>query len=401
MGNTDATPRILQEPPDFSLVLGGPLYQLLRKAHLDGDAPRLLLRRIASAMLLAWLPLLALTLAQGNAWGDHMKLTFIHDIEMHVRLLVALPLLILAELVVHQRMRPMVKHFLTSGLVTEATRTEFIAAVEAAMRLRNSVTAEVALLVFVYIVGVLFVWPSMVVLETGTWYGSAPGGALNLTLAGWWMALVSLPLFQFILLRWYFRLFIWARFLWRVSRLDLNIMPMHPDRSGGLGFLAGVSQGFAPVLVAQGALLAGLMASRMFFAGAKLTDFKFEVAGLVAVMVFAVLGPLLVFVPKLAAARRTGLREYGALAHRHAIEFDRKWLRDGNPTGESMVGSSDVQTLADMSNSYDIVKDMKPVLFNMRTVSQLAVTTLIPAAPLLLTIMPLEQLLEALVRMLF
>ena len=117
------------------------------------------------------------------------------------------------------------------------------------------------------------------------------------SLAGWWLGCVSLPMFQFLLLRWYFRLFIWARFLWQVSRIELSLMPMHPDRCGGLSFLAMVSQAFAPVLVAQGVVLAGMMANRIFFAGAKLPEFKLEIIGLVAVMVFAILGPMLVFRP--------------------------------------------------------------------------------------------------------
>jgi len=392
---------MLQEPADFSLVLGGPLYQLWSKAHLGGDAVKVVMRRILVAMALAWLPLLGLSLVSGTAWGDSVNLSFSHDIEMHVRLLIALPVLILAELIVHQRMRPMVGHFLKSGLITDATLSSFDAAVKSAMNLRNSVTAEVLLLVLVYSVGVFVVLPAQVGFTTSAWYGSAQDGAAQLSLAGWWMGLVSLPLFQFILLRWYFRLFIWARFLWQVSRLQLNLMPMHPDRAGGLGFLGGVSQAFAPVLVAQGALLAGLMANRMFFAGATLVEFKFEVAGLVAVMVFAVLGPLMVFAPALAAARRMGMREYGALAHRYAMEFDRKWLRGGAPADEHLIGSGDIQSLADLGNSYDVVKEMKPLPFNLRNVTQLGLATLLPAAPLLLTIMPLEQLLQGLVKILF
>lgn len=400
MNSADSTPSILQDPPDFSLVLGGPLYQLWRKAHLDGDAMRVVIRRILVGVALTWLPLLGLSLASGTAWGDSVALTFFHDIEMHVRLLIALPILILAELVVHQRMRPIVGYFLTSGLITDATRAQFTEAVNSAMKLRNSVTAEVLLLVVVYSVGVFLVMPAQVGFDTSAWYGSAQGSAAHLSSAGWWMGLVSLPIFQFMVLRWYFRLFIWARFLWRVSRLELNLMPMHPDRAGGLGFLGGVSQGFGPVLVAQGALLAGLMANRMFYAGATLMDFKFEVAGLVTVMVFAVLGPLLVFAPSLAAARRAGMREYGALAHRYALEFDRKWLRGGAAEGEQLIGSADIQSLADLGNSYGIVKDMKPLPFNLRNVTQLGLATLLPAAPLLLTIMPLEELLRGLVKIL-
>jgi hypothetical protein len=49
---------LLQEPPDFSLVLGGPLYQLWRRTRLSGDALELLHRRIVALPMLAWVPLL-------------------------------------------------------------------------------------------------------------------------------------------------------------------------------------------------------------------------------------------------------------------------------------------------------------------------------------------------------
>ena len=105
---------ILQEAPDFSLVLGGPLYQLWRRTRLAGDTLQLLRRRIVVLALLAWGPLLLLSIAEGHAWGAGVKLPFLYDIDMHVRLLLALPLLILAELVVHQRMRPVVGQFLVA-----------------------------------------------------------------------------------------------------------------------------------------------------------------------------------------------------------------------------------------------------------------------------------------------
>ena len=390
-----------EEPADFSLVLGGPLYQLWRRAHLSGDTLQLLHRRVVVLALLAWAPLLVLSVVEGHAWGGSVKLPFLHDIEIHVRLLLALPLLVLAELIVHQRMRPVVGQFLERKMIPDAARAKFDAAIASALRLRNSVPAEVLLIAFVYVVGVGFIWRTQVALEVASWYGVAVDGRLRPSLAGWWLGCVSLPLFQFLLLRWYFRLFIWARFLWQVSRLELILMPTHPDRCGGLGFLAMVSEAFAPLLLAQGALLAGMMANHIFFASAKLPDFKVELVALVAVMLFAVLGPLLVFTPKLEATQREGLREYGALAQRYAREFDRKWLRGGAPANEPLIGSADFQSLADLGNSFEVVKGMKTMPFTLQTVLQLAIATLLPVLPLLLTIMPLEVLLERLLKIVF
>ena len=397
----NSKPWVLQEPPDFSLVLGGPLYQLLRRSHLAGDALELLRRRIMVFVLLTWAPLLLLSIAEGHAWGGSVQMPFVHDIEMHVRLLLALPMLVVAELIVHQRMRPVVRQFLERGLIPDAARAQFDAAIASAMRLRNSIAAEVLLIALVYVVGVGFVWRTQLALDVASWYGVSAGGKWQPSLAGWWMGFVSLPLFQFVLLRWYFRLFIWARFLWQVSRIELSLMPAHPDRCGGLSFLTSVSQAFAPVLFAQGAALGGMIASRIFYAGATLLEFKVELIGTVAVMVFAILGPMLVFMPKLAAAKRAGLREFGTLAQSYVREFDHKWLRGGAPADEPLVGSADIQSLADLGNSFEVVKEMRLVPFTMRSVLQLAVLTLLPVGPLLLTVFSLEQVLDGLMKVLF
>ena len=390
-----------QDPYDFSLVLGGPLYQLVRRAHLSGDALELLRRRVIVISLFAWLPLLVLSMLGGRAWGDAVTVPFLVDIEVHVRFLLALPLLIVAELVVHQRMRPMARQFLERGLIPDASRGKFDAAMASALRLRNSVLAEVLLIAFVYLIGVLYLWPQYIALDVATWYAVPVGGGRRLSPAGWWFVYVSLPLFQFMLLRWYFRLFIWIRFLWQVTRSKLSLVPTHPDRAGGLGFLSLTVMAFAPLLVAHGALLAGMIANRIFFHGAILTDFKGELAGVVAFLLLVVLGPLLLFTPHLGSARRVCLREYGTLAQRYVREFDDKWLRGRAPADEPLVGSADIQSLADLGNSFEIVRSMRLVPFGRDTVLQLAVIPLLPVVPLLLTMVSLEELLKQLLKVVF
>ena len=382
-------------------MLGGPLYQLWRRTRLAGDALQLLRRRLVILTAVAWVPLLALSIAEGRLWAGSVALPFLHDIEMHVRLLVALPLLVVAELVVHRRTGPVVRQFLERDLIPDSARTRFDAALASAIRLRNSIWAEVLLLAFVYVVGVGFLWRTQVALAVTSWHGAPVNGAWRPSLAGWWLGLVSLPVFQFLLLRWYFRLFIWARFLWQVSRIELRLLPAHPDRCGGMGFLASVIYAFSPLLMAQGTLLAGLMASRIFYAGAKLPEFKVELITLVAAMVFAVLGPLLVFSPQLEAAKRKGLREHGVLAQRYVREYDNKWLRAGAAPDEPLVGSADIQSLADLGNSFEVLREMRWVPFTAPTVLQLAVTTLLPVLPLMLTMISLEELLERLLEMVF
>jgi AcrR family transcriptional regulator len=279
--------------------------------------------------------------------------------------------------------------------------TRFDAAIAAAFRLRNSVLAEVLLIAFVYGVGILIVWRYYTVLATATWYATPSVEGSKLSLAGIWYGYVSLPIFQFLLLRWYFRIFIWIRFLWQVSRIELSLVPTHPDRAGGLGFLSNTVYAFTLLAVAHGALLAGNLANRIFYVGAALPQFKVEIAVLVIFLLCVVLGPLLVFAPQLAQAKRTGLREYGALAERYVREFDAKWVHGGVPPEEPLVGSADIQSLADLGNSYEVVRTMRIAPITRDALLRLVAATLAPVVPLALTMMPLEELLKRLFGILF
>jgi hypothetical protein len=392
---------LLPDPQDFSLVLGGPLYQLLRRAHLSDDALMLQRRRIIVFALIAWLPLLALSALSGQLLGGGVAVPFLMDVDVHVKFLVAMPLLVAAELVVHQRMRAVARTFIDRRLIPDNAKARLDAAIASAYRLRNSVSAELLLIAFVYVVGITIIWRHYLSLDAATWYATPTNGGSSLTLAGAWYGYVSLPIFQFLLIRWYFRLLIWTRLLWQVSRIRLNLVPTHPDRLGGLGFLAATANAFVPLLMAHGALLAGQLANQIFYMGATLTQFRLEILLLVIFMVFIVVGPLLVFSPQLADTKRTGLREYGTLAQRYVRDFDAKWLRGHGSDGEQFLGTGDIQSLADLGNSFEVVRSMRIVPVTKDAMFQLAVATVAPIVPLVLTLMPLEELLKKLFGILF
>ncbi|MFL6648878.1 MAG: hypothetical protein ACJ8KO_13040, partial [Sulfurifustaceae bacterium] len=289
----------IRDAADFSLVLGGPLFQLLRRTHMAGDALELARRRVVVITLFAWLPLFVLSALQGLV-GESEAVPFLNDVEVHARFLVALPLLVAAEILVHARLRPVARQFLDRKLIPDTAVPQFDAALVSAFRLRNSVIAEVLLVALVYGVGTLLLWRRYFVLDTSIWYAASTPEGPRLSLAGFWYGYVSLPLFQFLLLRWYFRLFIWTRFLWHVSRINLNVLPTHPDGVGGLGFMAQTVYAFVPLLVAHGVLLSGMIADRIFNAQMTLLDFKAEIAVVLIFLLCLVLGPLLMFAPKLA-----------------------------------------------------------------------------------------------------
>jgi len=385
------------EPEDFSLVLGGPLFQLLRKSHLEGDAVELLHRRILASILLTWFPLLLLS-AVGSSVGRAERISFFHDIEVHARFLLALPILIGAELVVHLRIRPLVRRFLEWRIVLPENEAAFHKAIASAAKIRDSVYVEAGLLAVVYTFG-LWLWGGRSDLGLVSWY-ALPGGRWKLTPAGYWYVFVSLPLFQFILLRWYMRFFIWFRFLWQVNRIELNLIPSHPDRCAGLSFLGKSSYAYSPILFAQGVILAGIVANRVLYRGESLQSFRFQIAGFIVFFVIAVLGPLLMFTPRMARARRTGLADYGLFAQRYVEGFDHKWVH-GPVRSEELLGTGDIQSLADLGNSYAMVREMRVVPFGLQDVSRLAIATAFPLSPLLLTIFSFEELIMRIIKVLF
>jgi hypothetical protein len=378
-----------KQVPEFSLVAGGALFRLFCRAHLTGPSLQYLPRRIVAVLLITWLPVAILSLLEGYAFSG-VRVPLSLDPSIHLRLLLAVPLLIAAEPVAHDWMRSLSSRFVERSIVVGSARQPFEAAVAAAHRLRDSAYPELAILIAVFTVGIAVNWQRVTTLHDTTWYWPSQGGG-GPSLAGWWAGLVSLPIFQFLLLRWYFRLFIWAQFLWRVSRLPLRLAVTQPDRAGGLGFIGTAVEGFWLLLVAHGAIAAAVISHGMSFAGVTPLAYKLEIVALWVITLLWVVVPLLTFAPMLVQARRAGGAAYGELSQRYAFGFERRWM-SGAPEDQPLLGSADIQSLADLRNAYDNVRAMRFIPIGRGTVIRLMICPLIPVAPLALTVVPIDRL---------
>ena len=388
----------LSDPYNFSLILGGPLYQLWNRAHL-GDIKTHIRRRILVLSGLCWLPLLLLCALEGSLLQG-VAVPFLLDVETHARFLVCVSLLVYAELIVHQRIRGIVSQFIERDLVSSLSLPRFYDAIQSAMRWRNSIPVEVGLILFVFTMG-YFIRTNTFTLQSSTWYATIEDGNMALTLPGFWFFWVSNPIIQFLILRWLYRIIIWTRFLWQVSRIRLELLPTHPDRNCGLGFLGASAYAYSPLLTAFGAQLAGFIANRIFYDAAVLTAYKPEIILLAGFGLMLVLGPLGVFAPHILAAKRQGLREYGALAAEYSRDFEHRWLRTDDRDGEPLLGAADIQSLADLGNAYTVIKEVRPLPFSRDMFLQLVLATVVPFMPLLLTLFPFEVLLDRLIGVIF
>ncbi len=377
---------------DFSLVLGGPLYQLYLRTRLARPHLELVWRRIGVFVGVTLVPPALLSALTGRFASGPTP--FLLDLT-NLQFVTTLPLLVAAELVVHRRIGEVVPEFVKRDLMAGDDRSRFDEIIAWALRLRNSVIAEVILLLLAF-TGGYWLWRTYASLRVPTWYMVPAGEGMRLTEAGYWLAFVSLPISRFLLLRWYFRLFVWYAFLWRVSRLRLKLSALHADRAAGLEFLVESVMAFAPVLVAQSGFFALVLGSRIWHAGARLSEFTDEIVAVVVFLMLVVLVPLTFFARQMREARLRDSRRYGRLATQYADSFDQKWIGSGASHAGPLLGTSDIQSLSDLANSYEVVRTTRLVPFGKVTMLRLAVCIVLPLLPLALTTIPLEKIVAAL-----
>jgi len=358
------------------------------------------MRRALGAVLVAWLPLFLLSAAQGLAFGKHIPIPFILDFAVNVRFLIALPLLILSEVGIDHRLRITVNHFLKSGLVKEADLRSFEGVIEHVTRLRDRVLPEMVILVAAYLPSLSVHGSEILMSSVSSWHLVQTPSGETLSYAGWWFGLISVPVYRFLLLRWVWRMFLWSSFLWRVSKLNLVLIPTHPDMAAGIGFLSEAQLRFGLIAFACGAVVAGQMGNAIAYQGATVGGLKFTIIAYCVVATLVLAAPLLLLVPTLLPVKKRGLLEYGALATGYTQTFDAKWVHRRPPEGETLLGSSDIQSLADLGNSFAIVRGMRVAPIDKGTLIGLAIAAVLPIAPVLILGTPADQLIRTVFKLL-
>jgi hypothetical protein len=371
------------------LFHGGPPTRLYVWLRLRSTHHSRVQRLAIAAALVSWLPLALLAAAHGDVISSMGPGSFLRDFAVHARYLVAVPLLIAAQPACASVLGALARHFGDSGLVVESDAGRFEAAMASTRRLRDATAAEVLVIAITYVIVAAVVY-SVSPDHLPAWHIGDRGGAFNFSAAGWWHILVSMPLLMILVLGWLWRLFLWGRFLWLVSRLNLKLLPAHPDRAAGLRFVGYSINALAPFATALGVIAAGMVADRVINEGAALLAYKFLVAGLAAFLVALIVAPLLAFTDKLLSAWQRGVLDYGALANRIAGELERNWIGRtdaflANPLhGQTASAATSLCTLS--SNVYA----MRFIPLDPRSIIVLVAMTLLPFIPVILMVLPLN-----------
>jgi hypothetical protein len=379
---------------EFSIVAGGPIYDFLLQSRWVQQRLPNALRRLIALVAITWIPLLLLSIRDGVAFGYKVRVPFLYDLSVYGRFLVALPLLILAEIIIEPGIRMVVAEFVKGGIVPTEERQKFDSVLNNMQRWRDSAVPEIVLLVLAFFPLFVFQreWAPGVV---SSWHTNRGG----LTAAGWLFAAFSAPMLRFITYRWIFRYLLWSILLWRITRLRLVLMPTHPDHAGGLLFLAVAQRRFGILFCASGAVFAGRMANNLVFEHTPIRSFESLMVGFVVLCLIIGLLPLVLVAPTLRVVRNKGLIDYGKLARDYTGSFDRKWVHTGSVPSEPLLGSSDIQSLADMGNSFQMVEAMNIAPITKRLVLQIGVQAALPLLPVIVLGTPTSQLVRAIIKM--
>jgi hypothetical protein len=384
---------------DSEIFAGGPPVRLERSLGLIKPDRPWIIQRAVLAGLVGWVPLVVLTVAQDSVWWGEKVRSLLFDFAVPARSLIAAPLFIFAESICIPQLGSTVRHFFDAGLVLESDRYRFDAALASTRRLRDSMAAEVLTIGLAYaliLALILYVPPG----EFPAWHRSGGSESLTFSLAGWWHALVSIPLLNVLFLGWLWRLFIWGRLLRQISCLDLQLIPAHPDHAAGLKFVGYSLRAFSPLAFALSTIAAGFVANHVVHAGVRPATYIHLIGALVVGVAALFSGPLLIFSGKLLQTKRRGILTYGALASGEGQQFERKWLNRAESLDDSVLEVPDFSATTDLYQVVTNVYEMGIVPLDLKNLIPLVTATLLPFVPVALMAVPLDVLLQQLAKFL-
>jgi hypothetical protein len=346
----------------------------------------------------SWLPLALLAAVQGHLLGGKTRESFLLDVSAHARYLIALPLLIACEPWCLAKLARVTRPFSSESIIAADDRDHFARLLRAVRRALDNHAVEVVMALGAFAVTAV-VGSTYYPRDVSTWAAPIGPGGSAISLAGWWRILVSHPLFLIATATWLWRVGVWVRFVWGVSRLQLRLVPAHPDRAGGLGFISGSTRAFAPVAAALGCVISGTVALELVV-GAKpvaTSTYVTPAAVTTGAMLVLFVAPLMLFMGVLRRSRLKGKFDYGNLARSLGRHFEDRWLRPGRPVDAGALSAADFSATTDLYSIVSNARNMSLLPFGLRDLIPVVLSTLLPFLPLALLVVPLGKLLRQMV----
>jgi hypothetical protein len=181
--------------------------------------------------------------------------------------------------------------------------------------------------------------------------------------------------------------------------MNLHLNAAHPDQAGGLKFLTASIRGFSIIGFAFNAVIAGGMANRIINNGASIAAFQFTIPTLVALITLTFALPLLLFAPRLRSSQMRGMFEYGVLAGAAGRRFEDKWLANPNAVNANVLDVPDFSSTTDLYQTVSNVYATRYTPADLKTWRELLFMMALPFVPVIVTAVPLKEILHGVVKL--
>jgi len=383
----------LESLDTVSLIRGGAFYRVQELARLIRPNQWNAGRRILAAVLVGWVPLVILTAISGS----HSSLVaLLKDYRVFARVFIAVPFLIVGQPLIEERFRLIVRHFLDADLLRPEDLPRFREILATIERLKDAWFPELALVALGCVGGILFVGNDP--MYDAPWSVRVLGTSVLHSPAGWYFELVTQTIYMILLGLALWKWLHFVVFFWRVSRLQLRLVPCDPDQSGGLGFLGYSPIAFVPVVIAASTAMGSILRYQALHSVFSRQSLNMVLALWVLVIFVIFLGPLAIFMPKLTHLYRVGYLQYGSLAHLQAEQFHQKWVHGRQAHLGELLTAPETTRLIDQARSLDRVRRVKLLPIDRLTIIEVAAASAIPMLPVIMTQIPVADLLKLIVR---
>jgi hypothetical protein len=381
---------------ELSLVRGDILYRLQRRIGLiPPDGPGIGRRSLFWA-LFAWLPIALWAFYTGRALPPAAPEPLLAHFGIHVRFLVAVPLFILAEGMAHGLTMQLLPYFVQSGVVPEREVPRFRDVIAKIVKLRDTAIPWIAILAFV--VAALTVTDVVREPHEIAWAIEGDGPARHMGFGALWFLYVGRPIYLMLLFGWVWRVILMILLFRGIAGLDLVIVPTHPDRAGGLGFLERIPKAFAPVALAAGAVLAAGWAHDVVYHGASAQSMQLPMVAFIVSALLVFLSPLLVFAGPLLKAKKQALLDYGALIGRHGKLVRERWIEGREVKEDAILNAPELGPVADTMSLYEAVKRMRIVPLGKASIAPILLAAAIPMIAVFAIQVPVKGILKMLMK---
>jgi len=382
----------LSADEDFDLLRNDALIRWQRVLRIAPQQGLGVVRRAIFFALLTWLPLVVWAWMKHSLVDAESGEPLLAHFGIHVRCLVAIPLFILAEAMSHKVIGRIVGQFRVSGAVADEQHPAFLALLKDMARLRDSSIP------WIFMISLAVAWTLGSPVDTDphemSW--SMTGGSFGF--GAWWFLYVVRPVFLLLLLGWLWRIALIILLFHRLSRLELSLVPTHPDRTGGLGFVKKLPSALFLVTLAVSSVIASRWMHEMVYHEQTLAELKLPFAAFVVLWSALLLSPLLMLAPRISEMKRQALLQYGALIGEQGRLVHQRWILGKSVPQNELLDAPELGPVADTATIYEAVKKISPLPVDKNTLLMVLLPIFLPMLFVIARQIPIRDLLLQLLK---